>query len=201
MFGLGRLKQARETMLRQFSGQFDTYNDFLVYRPLSKGQPIRVSEQERTRFIEAFDRFARRSLWIGMAATLGLIGLIVGLDESATLPLPDWVPMVAVIALLPLFAFIFRRAMTAPLSELTGRAPMGGERSREDLAKVQLRQLGWHALIVPLVLGAAFVALALFAKPEFRAAHPFVYGAIILFGGYMLIGGAVALYRKWQAER
>jgi hypothetical protein len=63
---LGQLDHAKEAMLRQFLGQFDYFDSHLVYRRLSKGPPIRLSEMERDECVHSFKRFTDRAIWVSV---------------------------------------------------------------------------------------------------------------------------------------
>lgn len=197
----GKLDAAKEAMRRQFLGQFDTYQGTLVYRRLSKGPPIRIDDEERSIWVAEFEVFLKRALVTVMSVAVSVMIAIVGLDESGILPMPDWVPIAATLAQLPFYVHAYRRALVAPLKQLTGRPPMGGERYGAELKQVHLRQMTWSNMIVPVVLGAGISFVAVLAKPEFRAENPYIFVCLALLGGYLLLGGIIGLYQKWQAEK
>jgi hypothetical protein len=115
--------------------------------------------------------------------------------------MPDWIPLAAVFLLLPAYIIAYRRALTAPMAQLFGRAAMGGERSRTELKQVHLRQLTWYSVALPTAMGAGIGLLAALAKPEFRASHPYIFGGIVLLGAYLIIAGGIAIHQKWKAEK
>jgi uncharacterized membrane protein YozB (DUF420 family) len=196
-----KLRNSKEALLRQFAGQFDIYQNQLVYRRMSKGPPIRVSEEERDRFIADFDINVIRLFWVMFFAIIFLAAGLIVLDETNTIAMPDWVPIPAIMTLIFVGIYFIRRALIAPAAVLSQRAAMGGERSTAELKQVYLRQMIWPHVFVPLPLGLAAAAFAILARPQFHSEHPYISGAIILFAAYMIVGGSITIYQKWRAER
>ena len=199
----GKLRAARDTLRRSFAAQFDVYQGQIVYRNLMKGPPIAVSDAERDGFVADFEQFIPRYMWGQIAVILPLLCVLIIVDESGLLPMPDWVPLVAVLAMFPLAFIVYRRAMTVPGRTLASRPPMGGERSRTELAEAHLRAMAWPMLIPSFVLGGAMIALVGFAAINnpaiFREAPLWMVG-LSLFGGWLFFAASMTARRKWRLE-
>src|SRR5438270_2367957 len=76
------------TTRKLFTDQFEQDGRGFIYRRSQKGAAIRVSAEERSRFIDEFNRNLRRGMWImyiGVAVALGgavLFSVLRGSDLS-----------------------------------------------------------------------------------------------------------------------
>lgn len=67
----GRLRQT-------FADQFEQDGANFIYRRSQKGEAIRVSAEERNRFIEQFDKNVRRAKWIIYIGLILVLGGTIG---------------------------------------------------------------------------------------------------------------------------
>ena len=62
---------------KSFADQFEQDGSGFIYRRSQKGEAIRVSADERNRFIDDFNRNLRRGMWMMyIGVSLGLLGVI-----------------------------------------------------------------------------------------------------------------------------
>jgi hypothetical protein len=200
----GRLRAAKENLRRAFAAQFGDYYGQLVYRRMLSGAPIAVTGAERDAFIADFERFIPRFIWILLGSTLGLMLALVIIDVAGLLPIPDWVPLIAVFIPFGFLIAAYRRALTAPQRALAMRPPMGGERSKAETADAQLRVMAWTMLVPAFVIGGALLALvgyAALANPIAYERQPWVMAGVILLGGWLFLATLHVAFRKWRLSR
>jgi Flp pilus assembly protein TadD len=183
---------------QSFADQFEPDGTGFIYRRSQKGEAIRVSADERSRFIDEFDSNVRRAKWIiyvGLTVVLGgiiLFSLLRGSDLSR-------LAMVAGfgIAMVPYFAF-YRWAWLAPTRELEGRTPVAGERSPEEVRRLKFRRITYVQLATAAMAALAFPFMV-------SSKHENIFSGWnrlwLLFGGALLLFVAVQAFRKWQFEQ
>ena len=195
-----RIKQSKAVLIQQFSVQFDTYQGHLVYRAQQKGPPIKVTEDEVEDWVAGFERQLLRFFWAAMIWFLGTtFGLII-FDESAILPIPDWLPLVVACLILPAGFFYIRHLNRGPSRSLAGggRPAMGGERSKDEMKIIAIRQMPWNAVIVPIILGFGGLVLIPLLDRAILRQHPFLFGLFALFVLYLFVAGLVLAKRKYD---
>jgi hypothetical protein len=187
---------------RLFAEQFEPDGSGYLYRRSRKGAAIRVTADERDRFVSAFND----SLLIGVWILCGGVGLLmVGLVSAAKAgPAGSFNSISSIIGIfgatlivsIPYFLhywWIWR----APARELRGRAPVAPERSSKEMRQLRLARLTWRQL------GLATLGALLLATPTVRREqlypgwNHFAFRAAALL--FLLI--AVQALRKWRFDR
>jgi Flp pilus assembly protein TadD len=182
---------------QSFADQFTPDGSSFIYRRSQKGEAIRVSARERTRFVDEFDGKLRRAKWmiyIGVAAVL--VGIIVfSLLKGSNLSELAILAGVA-IAMVPYLAF-YRWAWLAPVRELEGRMPVAGARSPEEVRRLKFQRMSYGQLGTAALGGLAF--------PFIGSSHQDVFSGWnrlwLVFGGAIVLLAVIQAFRKWRFEQ
>jgi len=182
---------------KSFADQFEQDGSSFIYRQSQKGEAITVSADERSRFIDEFDRNLRRGTWImyiGLALGLGgavLFSVLRGSDLSQA---AIFVGIGIVIA--PYVAYN-SWVGRAPARELAGRTPIAGKFSPDEVRRMRFQRVTYGQL--------ATAALAGLAIPFFGSAHQDVFSGWnrlwLVFGAALIAFVAIQAFRKWRFEQ
>lgn len=182
---------------KSFADQFEPDGSAFIYRRSQKGEAIRVSAEERSRFIGGYNRSIRRGMWImcaAMAVALGGTILFSTLRDSDLSQTAIFVAMG--IAIVPYFIYIYW-AWGAPARELAGRTPIAGPRSPDEVRRLRFQRIKYGNL------GAA--ALGALALPFMVSGGRDLFVGWnrlwLVFSGSLLLLLAVQAFRKWQFEQ
>jgi tetratricopeptide (TPR) repeat protein len=184
--------QARQS----FADQFEPCGSDFIYRRSQKGAGFKVSTAERDRFVERFDQRLRRAGWIIGIGTVSLLGLIVTIAMYWNAE-PSQAAIFAgiAVAMVPYLAY-FRWAWAEPARELANRIPVAGERSREEVQRLQFQRISYGQLS-----GAAFTGLVIpFVGSSFGDVFSGWNRLWLLFGGAIVLLAIVQALRKWRFE-
>jgi tetratricopeptide (TPR) repeat protein len=187
----------RDSARQAFADQFERNGTNLVYRRSQKGEAISVSAAERSKFIDEFDRNARRASWIiYIVLTLVVAGIITFSLLSGS-DLSEGAFFVGIgLAMIPYFAF-YRWAWAAPARELAGRTPIAGERSSEEVQRIRFRRMTYGQLA-----GAAFGGLAIPFIGSSRQNLLSGWNRVwLVFGAALVLVAAVQAFRKWRFQQ
>jgi len=180
-----------------FAEQFQPAGDGYIYRRSQKGEAIRVTAEERLKFVGEFDGNIRRARWIlylGLAAGMGGSVLFTLLSHS---DVAEGVIIAGVvIALVPYFVFN-RWAWNAPVRELAGRTPVARELSPDEVREMKFRRITYSQLAIA---AAAAVAFPFFVG---QPAHLLTgWNRLWLaVGAALLAFVALQAFRKWRFEQ
>jgi len=174
-----------------FAGQFEPHGQDFLYRKSFKGAPILVNAAERDRFVNAYNKAQKITVFYGVAVLI--IGVIVMMmlypsNRSA----PVWADIVPVgLAGVVIFAMTFWN-WNAPARALRGRGTMGeaktaAEARREALARTSYRQFALAAGIGAFLL----FQVGLSGWNRFWLA----------WAALLIVGAALQAYRKWRLDR
>lgn len=190
-------------LLRQFVSQFDEYQGYLVYRKRSNGPPIRVTMAEKKLWTDEFESSLPKGLWRSFFAVMAIMFLVVGLDASKLIDIPDWLPIPLIMVMIVFFSVKMLRDMVKPAQYLSAlnRPPMGGERSKEEAAEIAIKNLPWGGFIVSIWLGICGIILLFFIKPQIYTDYPWQIGLFICFIIYLFVGGIMAVVKKWKIHK
>ncbi|HEX2591049.1 MAG TPA: hypothetical protein VHL34_06120 [Rhizomicrobium sp.] len=189
-----------ENVRANFAAQFiPVGEDKYLYRLRGKGAPIRVSAEERKRFIVAFDRFLRLAWWALLGGTIAfLLALLVvqarmGFSDE-TYNRVFWIyGGVMVVG----FLALYWRVSAAPSIELRNRPPEGGELTPGEFRQVSLKRMSFSGLILPVLFISALLAYSIIngemLKEENRT---YLVITVVSIGIVLFI-----IYRKWRIER
>jgi hypothetical protein len=195
MFGLGRDPWAQSK--QQFDDQFELDGDHFLYRRWQKGPPIRVTADERQRFIDDYARRLRYANWGIIGGLFFVVGLLLWWTLRSGSEVPDILLYAAISTVAVMNVGYSLWAGTAPNRELNRRAPVGRERTREEMRRMLNSKTSYSQLA-----GIAFVGAIL---PFGLKSHPDVFhgwGRLwLLFSGIIVSLAAVAAFRKWRFER
>ena len=185
---------ASHQAIESFSLQFEPDGNGFLYRRRQKSAPIRVTADERDRFIGDYRRALRRLTWIVAGAT---ILAIVAVSAPAIIDdreVPNvWLWLIGVAAVLVIIPFSIG-IWDAPAKILAGRQTQGRERDSSEVRQIRLKQIRWGqlasaALVLPLVL--------LHMSTQFDIWHGWglLWPAIASLAMIMVLVQAI---RKWQ---
>jgi hypothetical protein len=177
--------QGVEHLDRLFLAQFEETRDGLVYRRYQKGAPIPLTASERDQLIAQYRRRFRYLTW-GFSAfvAMWLVGFTVFAFKAQLSPsFPLILPQMAV--LLAGFLLVQRWMWDGPTRYLRGRAPIGAERSREEMKRIALAKLTWTQI-------AGVAASVIFPLIQIDRTRPLLAGENLFWLGFaaFLVGAA-----------
>ena len=155
-----------------------------------------MSAEERSRFVEEFDRDLRRAKWIiyvGLAVVVGGL-LVLSVVEGSDL---SQLAISAGVGLVMIYFAYYRWAWAAPARELAGRTPIAGERSAEEVRRLRFQRVTYRQLA-----GAAFGGMVI---PFIGSSRQDVFSGWnrlwLVFGGAIILFAAIQAFRKWRLEQ
>jgi len=198
----GQLTHAKNQLMQQFSGQFEIYNGYLVYRKNSIDPPIRVDKAEQDLWTGEFESSLPREFYRGISIILiSMFAMII--FDIAVLNIPNWLPLVLIIPIIMYFAIDLRRGITRPAVELAkaNRAPMSDVKNKEDTQKTAYKNLTWSTVIIPIFIFFAFLAIVPFIKAEFYANYPWAIGTYAFVMTTLFFLSILNAIKKWKIEK
>jgi hypothetical protein len=180
-----------------FADQFELNGDAYLYRRSQKGAPIRVSAEERQRFIDDYARRLRYSTWGIVGGLIVVIALSFWWTLSTASELPDAAMYAAIGAVAVACVGYAMWVQGAPARELARRTPVGRERTREEMRRVLLARTTYRHLAALALTGAV---LPLTLRSQRDLLHG--WGRLWLgFSAIVIILVAATAFRKWRMER
>ena len=183
--------------LRQFfADQFEPDGNGFLYRQNMKDAPIRVSQAERDRYVQSYDKFTRRGFWGMTAATILLILVFVTLSVGTGQEISAAYLYAGVGVIIAGFVGASRWARGLPMRELRGRGTVGEARSRTEVSKRFFAKTSYGQIAI-----AAAGALVAVTKIDFH--RDLFSGSNLvwsLLGAFVLGASLFAALRKWRFE-
>lgn len=193
MFSNPHLDRLRQT----FAEQFEPDGGSFLYRKSMKGAPIRVSVDERDRFIASFNRWLRYSAWSILPATLILIGLLVWLIPDVESTAGHVATYAGIALILVPFLAGYYWAWNAPARELERRPQEGSARSRDEVRQLIFSKMTYGQLGFAVLAGLALVWKASADTDVFHG-----WGVLwLIFAGLLIVIAGIQALRKWRYER
>ena len=180
-----------------FADQFEEDGTGFIYRKSQKGAAIRVSAEERSRFLQEFDQNSRRATWaiyVGLGTVAG--GMIL-LPAVWGWKLPEPAMVAAVIVAMIPYTVYYKWVWAAPARELEGRTPLAGERSPEEVQHLRFRRITYKQLGTAALGGLALPFLISSREDAFSGWNRLW----LVFGGALVLIAAVQAFRKWRFEQ
>jgi Flp pilus assembly protein TadD len=180
-----------------FADQFEQDGKNFFYRRSQKGEAIRVSAEERNKFIDEFDRNVRRANWIIYAGLTLVLGGIIAFSLLRGSDLSQVAVFVGIgLVMIPYSAY-YRWAWAAPARELAGRTPVARERTPDEVRRLRFERMKYGQLAA-----AAFGGLII---PFVGASRQNVFSGwgrlwLVLGGAFALLA-VVQAFRKWRFEQ
>lgn len=186
-----------DSVRQTFADQFEQDGTNFVYRRSQKGEALRVSAEERRKFIDEFDQDVRRSKWIIYAGLTVVFGGIIVFSLLRDVELSQASIFIGIgVVMIPYFVY-FRWAWAAPARELAGRTPIAGERSPDEVRRLRFRRMTYGQLAVSAVGGLVI--------PFVGGRHQDIFSGWnrlwLIFGGAIVLLAAVQAFRKWRFEQ
>lgn len=188
---------ATRQAVEAFSSQFSVEADHIVYRRGMKGAPVRVSAEERDRFITSFNRSYRYLIWGG---SIGAGAVLLGIMIYAVLQ--GWelsqlqITAMVVLALAPLGIGVFW-IWNAPARALDGRATLGRPLSKDEFQRRAFARMPWiNFLIMPPMMGLLYLKVT--GGTALLAGWNALWSALLILF-FILV--AVQAWRKWRWSR
>jgi tetratricopeptide (TPR) repeat protein len=180
-----------------FADQFEQDQSGFVYRRSQKGEAIRVSAEERQKFIDGFDRALSYGMFLMIAGVILIIGGMAVLSTLDGWDLPQGVIVTVMVATtIPYFAY-YRWAWGAPSRALGGRTPIASERSRDEVRQLQFQRVTYGGLAAAAAGGLAIPLIGSSQQDVFSG-----WGRLWLAGGAALaLFAGVQAFRKWRFEQ
>jgi hypothetical protein len=187
---------------RLFAEQFEPDGNGYLYRRSCEGAAIRVTADERDRFVIAFKYSllsAMRILYAGVGLLMIGLVLVARSDPGRSFnSIPSMIAIVGACLIVSIPYFLhYWWIWRAPARELRGRAPVAPERSSKEMRQHRQARLTWRQL------GLATLGALLLATPTVRREqlypgwNHFAFRAAALL--FLLI--AVQALRKWRFDR
>jgi regulator of sirC expression with transglutaminase-like and TPR domain/MFS family permease len=194
---VGSSRGSWDSLRKAFADQFEQDGTGFVYRRSQKGEAIRVSAEERRKFVDGFDRNVRRSKWmiyLGLSLVLGGILALSLLENYEVSQVATFAAFG--LAMIPYFAFN-QWAWSAPARELAGRTPIAGELSSDEVRRLRFQRISYGQL--------AGVAAGGVAIPFIGGSHQDLFSGWnrlwLLLGSALVLLAAVQAFRKWRFEQ
>jgi len=179
-----------------FADQFEKSGSDFIYRKSQKGEAFRVTASERDRFLDEFSGNLRRATWFIYVSVLLALGLAVVMATEAGKDSTAPITMGALLIAMVPYLLYFRWAWAAPARELSGRIPIAGKRSSDEVRRIRLGHLRYSQLAVGALGGLAF-PFAISRGDPFSG-----WNQVSWVGGAALVTlCAVQAFRKWQVEK
>lgn len=186
-----------DSLRESFAEQFEQDAAGFVYRKSQKGEAIRVSADEQSRFVEEFDRSLNRSKWLIFVGVAIALAAFVLWPLRSGKELSDAVIIAGLAAMMVPYLVYYYRAWGAPARELAGRTPVAGRRSRDEVQRLNFRRMTYGQLAA-----AAGGGLLI---PFIGSSHGNVFSGWnrlwLVFGGALVLLGAIQAFRKWRFEQ
>lgn len=185
-------------LVRQtFADQFEQDGTSFVYRRSQKGEAIRVSADERCKFIDEFDRNVRRAKWIIYGGLAVVLGCLIGFSLLKRFELSQAAIFVGIgLVMVPYFAY-YRWAWAAPSRELGSRTPIAGERPADEVRRLRFERMTYGQLAVAAVGGLMIPFIGSSRQNVFSGWNRLW----LVFGGGLVLVAAVQAFRKWRFEQ
>jgi hypothetical protein len=186
-----------QRLRENFAEQFEPIGENrYLYRRNQKGEPVPVSAEERTRFIDQYNRNIRYVMWGMMSALFAFIGLILWWTVASRSGSPDVALYTGFGAITFVGIAMLYRVRGAPARELDGRASIGRERSRDEMRAIFFKKISYRQLAGAAAVGV-FLVISRAAKEDvFSGWHRLWLG----FGAGLLLLAGVQAFRKWRFE-
>jgi tetratricopeptide (TPR) repeat protein len=182
---------------RTFADQFEQDGANFIYRRSQKGEAIMVSSEERQRFVKEFDRNLRRSTWLIYLAAALVMGILLGVSLLEDFEMPRAAIFVGIALIMIPYLALYRWAWGMPARELTGRTPVAGERSPDEIRRMQYQRVTYGQLAIAAFGGLAIPFIGSAGKDVFSG-----WNRLWLIGGACLVlFAAVRAFRKWRFEQ
>jgi hypothetical protein len=143
-----------------FERQFDGEGSNLFYRANGTGKPIRVSDEEKAKFVEEY-RFAIRRTMRVMTVAL-IVGTITLISASVMLNFDSGGSFTTIGTIVVIccgavpYTIVLRRLSSAPARMLENRLPSGPAMSKGDVTRYKLSKVTWPILAGGIVLSTLF---------------------------------------------
>lgn len=186
----GRIRQT-------FADQFDQDGASFIYRRSQKGEAIRVSAEERSKFIEEFDRNVGRAKWMIYLGITLVLGGIIGFSLLRGTDLSQGTIFIGIgLAMIPYVVF-YRWAWAAPARELAGRTPIAGERPSDEVRRIRFQRMTYGQLAGAAFGGAVIPFIGSSRQDEFSGWNRLW----LVFGGALVLFAGIQAFRKWRFEQ
>ncbi len=193
MFGNSSFDRVRQVFADQFSQ--DTHG--FIYRKGQKGPAIRVSEDERDRFVATFNSRIRYAAWSIFPATVALIFVLVWLIPDSDSPAANRAIWAGTAMILAAFMAIFYWAWGAPSRELHNRAPEVAALTKDEARALAFSKITYGQLALGPLMGLGLI-WKMSAKTDVLHGWGLIW--LALGGGLIAICGVQAI-RKWRFDR
>lgn len=179
-----------------FAGQFQPDGDGFIYRKNMKGAAIRVTAAERERYIAAYKKSFRYSVWGGAGAViLFVFGAIFFFDNGGETS--GAVTGTVFLLLMVFYLLASYWAMSAPARELRGRPTLGEPATRTEVRNAFLRSMSYRQMATVAVM----LSLLMFSKGPWQKLSS--EWKVVAWAGIGVLLAALVFraYQKWQLER
>jgi len=180
-----------------FAGQFEQDTSGFIYRRSQRGEAIRVTAEERQKFINGFDRQLWRATIVMISSMVLIIGGMIVVGTLKGWDLPEGVIVAGIVAAcIPYFAY-YRWAWGAPSRALQGRTPIARERNRDEVRQLTFQRMTYGNLAAAAAGGLVFALIGSRQQDVFSG-----WGRLWLAGGAALIlFVGVQAFRKWRFDQ
>ena len=189
------LDQSRQ----RFAERFEPDGEGYIFRRTLKAPGVRVTADERNRFVSEFNRRIAWATYGGATFMVTLMSLVIAwlVFNTRAGEVQDWLIWPLILGLLPLIMLPVYWFWYAPDRAFADRAPIDGGRDKTTARKLAFQRLTWGRL-------GAGVLLVLLGFLRVSASYDMLSGWgrlwLVFFGGILALA-AVQAFRKWRIER
>jgi hypothetical protein len=182
---------------QMFAERFEPDGPNFLYRKNIKSAPIRVSEAERNTFVATFNRRLRYLVWMMIAATLLLIGLLIALIPNVDGPSAHLGTYVGLGCIFAPWMVGYYWAWNGPTRELERRPAVAQAPTREEVRRLKFSKMTYGQLGFA-VMTASFLLWKEAAKTDVFHGWGILW---LMFAAALIVGATVQAFRKWRFER
>jgi peptidoglycan/LPS O-acetylase OafA/YrhL len=195
MFGLGKDHWAQSRQL--FEDQFEPDVEGYLYRRSQKGPPIRVTADERQRFIDEYIVRLKRGTWVLTGALILGIAIWIWWSVENDVELQDWAIYAGIAGFVAFLIPYFMWVWGAPARELARRTPVGNARSTAEVRRRFLVRTSYGQLAAA-AFGGAVLPFTLLGEHDVLRGWERIW---LIIGGALVLLCAMQAFRKWRYER
>lgn len=179
-----------------FANRFEPVDNGFLFRADLKSPAVRVTIDERDRFVGDFARDSRLMTWLFTGGLVIITVVYVALAVGAGIDLPSWALALTIIASVLGLMAAFVWQWNAPARALVGRAPAAPGRSTLEARRIALRNLTWRQLGVGALAGPIVLV-------RMGARHNLLLGwnrVWLVLAGLLMLLVAIQAVRKWRSD-
>ena len=181
---------------KQFADQFEPDGDGFFYRRYGRDAAIRVTADEKQRFIATFNCHLKFAFWGMMVAIVALAIICVTYAVETNTEISDRTIYIGLGVITVAFIAANFWARSLPTRELRYRATVGERRSRDEMRRLMIEKITYGQLAMVGLIGVYCLL-----RVNYHADLLSGFNAFWLIGGALdLVLALIQAFRKWRFE-